>query len=72
MQEKENRVCLAVLPYINKSYKSIYNKAVFLEQVEHQRSMIYGDKVFILLAGGKCMTVKVDAAKEMEWILGSA
>ena len=72
MQEKENRVCLAVLPYINKSYESIHNKAVFLEQVERQRGMIYGDEVFIILAGGKHMTVKVDAAKEMEWILGSA
>ena len=72
MQDKEIRVCLAVLPYINNSYKSIYNKTVFIERVQRQRGMIYGNEAFIVLAGGSHMTAKVDAIKEMEWILESA
>ena len=72
MQDKEIRVCLAVLPYINNSYKSIYNKTVFIECVQRQRDMIYGEEVFIVLAGGNHTTAKVDAIKEMEWILESA
>ena len=72
MQDKEKRVCLAVIPYINNSYKSIHNKAFFIECLEHQRGMICGDEAFIILAGGKHMTAKVDDIKEMEWILESA
>ena len=72
MQEKENRVCLAVLPYINKSYKSIHNKAAFIECVDLQRGMIYGDEVFIIFAGGNHIIAKIDTIKEMEWILETA
>ena len=72
MQNEEKRVCLAVLPYINNSYKSIHSKVVFIEHVESQRGMIYGDEAFIVLADGSHMTTKVDAIKEMEWILESA
>ena len=72
MQDTENRVCLAVLPYINNSYKSIHNKAVFIDQVERQRGIIYGDEAFIILEGGSHMTATVDAIKEMEWILETA
>ena len=72
MQEKETRVCLAVLPYINNSYKSIHNKTAFIEHVEHLRGMIYGDEAFIILKGGSHMTAKVAEIKEMEWILESA
>ena len=69
---QETRVCLAILPYIDNSYKSIHNKATFIEHVERQRGMIYGEEVLILLTGGKHMTAKIDAIKEMEWILDSA
>ena len=69
MQHKEKRVCLAVLPYINNSYKSIHNKAAFRACVELQRGLIYGDEAFIILSGGHYMTAKIAAAKEMEWIL---
>ena len=69
---EENPVCLAVLPYINNSYKSIHNKAAFIEHIESQRGMIYGDEALIILAGGTHMTAKVDEIKEMEWILESA
>ena len=72
MQNKEKRVCLAILSYINNSYKSIYNKTVFIECVQHQRGMIYGEDVFIVLEDGSHMTTKIDAIKEMDWILGSA
>lgn len=72
MQNKENQVCLAVLPYINNSYKSIHNKAVYIEHLERHRGIIYGDEAFIILAGGSHMTANVDAIKEMEWILESA
>ena len=72
MQDKENRVCLAVLPYINNSYKSIYNKTVFIECVQRQRGMIYGEEAFIVLAGGSHMTIKINTIKEMNWILESA
>ena len=72
MQDKENRVCLAVLPYINNSYKSIYNKTVFKKYVERQRGLIYGDEAFIILEGGSHTTATVDAIKEMEWILETA
>ena len=72
MQNEKKRVCLAVLPYINNSYKSIHNRAVFIECVESQRGMIYGDDAFIIFADGSHMTAKVDAIKEMEWILESA
>ena len=68
---EENPVCLAVLPYINNSYKSIHNKSVFIEHIENQRGMIYGDEAFIILKGGIHMTAKVDEIKEMEWILES-
>ena len=69
---QETRVCLAVLPYIDNSYKSIHNKTVFIECIEHQRGMIYGDEAFIILAGGNHITSKIDAIKEMEWILETA
>ena len=72
MQDTENRVCLAVLPYINNSYKSIHNKAVFIDHIERQRGLIYGDEAFIILEGGIHMTATVDAIKKMEWILESA
>ena len=69
---QENQVCLAVLPYINNSYKSIHNKTAFIEHIESQRGMIYGDEAFIILKGGSHMTAKVDKIKEMEWILEAA
>ena len=72
MQNEKKRVCLAVLPYINRSYKSIHNKAVFIEHLECQRGMIYGDEAFIILSDGSHMIAKVDTIKEMEWILDSA
>ena len=72
MQNGKKRVCLAVLPYINNSYKSIHSKVVFIEHVDRQRGMIYGDEVFVILADGSYITTKVDAIKEMEWILESA
>ena len=72
MQDKKHQVCLVVLPYINHSYKSIHNKAVFIECVNRHRSMIYGDEAFIILTGGYHMTARIDAIKEMEWILESA
>ena len=71
MQDKENQVCLAVLPYINNSYKSIYNKTVFKKYVERQRGLIYGDEAFIILAGGSYMTAKIATITEMDWILES-
>ena len=69
---QENQVCLAVLPYINNSYKSIHNKTAFIEHMESQRGMIYRDEAFIILKGGTHMTAKVDEIKEMSWILESA
>lgn len=71
MHQKENRVCLAVLPYINGSYKSIHNKAVFIEHADRQHGMIYGDESLIILAGGNHMTAKIATIKEMDWILES-
>ena len=67
MQEKENRVCLAVLPYIDNSYKSIHNKTKFIECIE--QGMIYGEEAFIILAGGNHTTAKIAIIKEMGWIL---
>ena len=69
---QENRVCLAVLPYIDNSYKSIHNKTVFKKCIELQRGMIYGDEAFIILAGGNHITAKIDTIKEMEWIMETA
>ena len=69
MQDNENRVCLAILPYINNSYKSIHNKTAFMACLELQRGLIYGDEAFIILSGGHYMTTKIAAVKEMEWIL---
>ena len=69
---KETRICLAILPYIDKSYKSIHNKTEFIECIERQRGMIYGDEAFIILAGGNHITVKIDTIKEMEWIIEPA
>ena len=71
MQDKENQVCLAVLPYINTSYKSIYNKTVFKKYVGRQRGLIYGDEAFIILADGSYMTAKIATITEMDWILES-
>lgn len=72
MQDKENRVCLAILPYTKNRYKSIHDKTVFIEHLAHHRGIIYGDEAFIILTGGGHMTAKVDVIKEMEWVLESA
>ena len=64
--QKEKKICLAVIPHMNGSYKNIYNKVAFIKYVEHRRGI---DGAFILLAGGSLMPAKVDAIKEMEWIL---
>ena len=72
MQEKDNQICLAVLPYINSSYKSFHTKTVFIEHIERQRGIIYGNEALIILTGGNHMTAKIDDIKEMEWILESA
>ena len=69
---QETRVCLAVLPYIDNSYKSIHNKTVFKECIERQRGMIHGDEAFIILASGNHITAKIDTIKEMEWIMETA
>ena len=66
---QETRVCLAVLPYIDNSYKSIHDKTEFKKCLEHQRGMVYGDEAFIILAGGNHTTAKIDTIKEMEWII---
>ena len=67
--QKEKKVCLAVIPHRNGSYKNIYNKAAFIKYMERRRGI---EEAFILLAGGSLMSAKVDAIKEMEWILESA
>ena len=69
---QENRVCLAVLPYINNSYKSIHNKSLFIDCLGRQRGMICGNEALIIFAGGSHITAKIDTIKEMEWILETA